>query len=702
VGRPHRPAERRRREVGQIDRRHRMTTETRPAEPRTPAAERTSPAVKWPVFGASLIGVVAVAIWAIATPDAAYDTIYSWTVWVGSSFGWFYILLGTAILVFVLFLGISRFGTLRLGPEHSRPEFSTFAWASMLFAAGIGTDVMFFSVVEPVTQYVAPPVGDGETVQAAREATVWTLFHYGITGWGMYALMGMALGFFAYRLNLPLAVRSALYPIFGRRIDGVLGHAVDTAAVLGTIFGVATSLGIGVVFLNFGLNELFGVPNGLTAQIALAALAVTVAAISATTGVDKGIRFLSQLNVILALALAFWVLITGKTEMLLEGVVMNVGDFVASFPGLTMDTMAFDQANEWMNLWTLFFWAWWVAWASFVGLFLARISRGRTIRQFVAGTMVIPFAYIVMWVSIFGNAALDRVRGGDEAFAEAAQNYDGRGFFMLVEEYPASGVVIALGTFVGLLFYITSADSGALVMGNLCSHLRHVQEDCAAWQRIVWAAVTGLLTIAVLAVGGIYALQYATVIMGLPFAIVMILVMWGLFKALRREMQRVDSSGVHHRPPPSPEGERESWTARIARVTNFVDLDDAHDHLERIVAPALTKVAEELRARGVAAATDSGVAEPSEDDPDGGRYVEIRADDPNHPDHPFRYRVQVTMSPVPTYGGRMIGDRDQYARLDVHLDTGAQGYDVMGYSESQVIHDCLDEYEQHLAFLRLS
>lgn len=673
---------------------------TRP-EPESGNLLTRGPSIKWPVFGASLIGVVAVALWAIIAPDAAYDTIYSWTVWVGSRFGWFYITLGTAILVFVLFLGISRFGTMRLGPEHSRPEFSTFAWASMLFAAGIGTDVMFFSVVEPVTQYVAPPVGEGETVEAAREATVWTLFHYGITGWGMYALMGMALGFFAYRLNLPLAVRSALYPIFGKRVDGVLGHAVDTAAVLGTIFGVATSLGIGVVFLNFGLNELFGVPNGLAAQIGLAALAVTVAAISATTGVDKGIRLLSQLNVILALSLAFWVLITGKTEMLIEGVVMNVGDFVASFPGLTMDTMAYDQANEWMNLWTLFFWAWWVAWASFVGLFLARISRGRTIRQFVAGTMVIPFAYIVMWVSIFGNAALDRVRGGDADFAEAAQNYDGRGFFMLVEQYPASGVVIAVATFVGLLFYITSADSGALVMGNLCSNLRHVQEDCAAWQRIVWAAVTGLLTIAVLAVGGIFALQYATVIMGLPFAIVMILVMWGLYKALRRELQRVESGGVHHRPPLGPEDDRESWTARIARVTNFVDVEAAERHLERAVEPGLTKVADELQARGVAATTVSGVAEPSEDDIHGGRFVELRADDPNHPDHPFRYRVQVTLTPVPTYGGRVPGERDLYARLDVHLDTGAQGYDVMGYRESQVIHDCLDQYESHLEFLRL-
>ena len=306
-----------------------------------------------------------------------------------------------------------------------------------------------------------------------------------------------------------------------------------------------------------------------------------------------------------------------------------------------------------------------------------------------------------MWVSIFGNAALDRVRGGDDAFAEAAQNYDGRGFFMLVEQYPAAGAVIAVATFVGLLFYVTSADSGALVMGNLCSNLRNVQEDCAAWQRIVWASVTGLLTVAVLAVGGIYALQYATVIMGLPFAVVMILVMWGLYKALRRELQRAEAGGVHHRPPAATETDRESWKSRIARVTNFVDLDDAEEHLDQVVAPALAEVATELQERNVAATTVAGVAEPSEDDPHGGRFVELRADDAEHPDHPFRYRVQVTMSPVPTYGGRMIGGRDQYARLDVHLDQGAQDYDVMGYRGSQVIHDCLDQYEQHLEFLRM-
>jgi len=670
-----------------------MSTDTRAPvdEPgQAPETRWGGPSPRWPVFLPSVIVITAVAVWAIVVPKQAESVIGSVVGQVTTGFGWFYVLLATVILGFVLYLGISRYGQIRLGPDHSRPEFSTFAWASMLFAAGIGTDVMFFSVVEPVTQYVAPPTGTPESVTAAREATVWTLFHYGITGWAMYALMGLALAYFAYRRHLPLAVHSALHPIFGDRINGPLGHAVDTAAVLGTVFGVATSLGIGVVFLNIGLNVLFGVGIGLGVQISLAALAVTMAAISATTGVDKGIRILSQLNVLLALALAGWVLLTGKTTFLLNAIVMNVGDFARTFPAKTMETFAFVDNDEWMSLWTLFFWAWWIAWASFVGMFLARISRGRTIRQFVAGTMIIPFSYIVMWISIFGNAAIDRVRGGDTEFAELAQDYDGPGFYSLLQDYPASGVVITVAFVVGLLFYVTSADSGALVMGNLSSRLRSVQDDAAPWMRIVWAAVTGLLTIAVLAVGGIYTLQYATIIFAVPFAIVLVLVMWGLMKALRVEGHRVDS-GDHHLPTMlsarSGREAREAWRERVARAVNFVDADDARAHLRSVVGPALAGVTEELVSRDVDAETSAG---------DG--YVELRTSDA---DHPFVYRVQLAEHPVPAYGGRMVGDRDRYARLEVHLLGGGQDYDVMGLTENQVIHDCLDQYEQHLEFLRL-
>ena len=689
----------------------RTTSSTVSTEHPAPRRRRGSltdgPSVRVPVFAASAVGVLAMAAWAIAAPTQAQTVIGDGVAWVVGAFGWFYIALTTAVLVFVLYLALSRYGSVRLGPDDSRPEFSTFAWASMLFAAGIGTDVMFFAVAEPVTQYMAPPTGAAQSVEAARDATVWTLFHYGISGWGLYALMGLALGYFSYRLDLPLAVRSALHPIFGRRIDGALGHSVDTAAVLGTIFGVATSLGIGVVFLNQGLNVLFGVPVGLGAQIALIVLAVAIAAVSATTGVDRGIRFLSQLNVVLALALAGWVLVTGRTGFILDAVVMNVGDYVQTFASRTMETFAFSSGtSEWMSLWTLFFWAWWVAWASFVGVFLARISRGRTIRQFVAGTLIIPFVYIVMWISIFGNAALERIRGGDAAFARTALDSPEAGFYALLQDYPLSGVVIALSVFVGLLFYVTSADSGALVMANLSSNLRSVQDDAAPWLRIAWAAATGLLTIAVLAVGGIYALQNATVIFGLPFAFVIVLVMVGLLKALRAEGRRLDA-GVGALPPAVPEERGEvdaalasTWKARLARAVSFVDVEEAEAYLSSVVRPALADVAGELTARSVPAEVSSGVggADGTDGGSDGAGLPWVRLATAG--EQPFVYRVQVAEAPVPTYGGRIVGDRDRYARLEVRT-AGGDRHDVMGHSTAQVIHDCLDRYERHLELLRL-
>lgn len=308
--------------------------------------------------------------------------------------------------------------------------------------------------------------------------------------------------------------------------------------------------------------------------------------------------------------------------------------------------------------------------------------------------MVIPFLYIVMWISIFGNAAIDKVRGGDDAFAEAAVDFTGVGFYDLLRDYPLADVVVFLAVVVGLLFYITSADSAALVMGNLCSELHDVQQDCTAWLRITWASATGLLTVAMLAVGGILALQYATIIMGLPFAFVLVLVMWGLFRSLRDEGRK--AGGVRGISPllsartGSGADNRKAWQARLARAINFVDDEAAAAYLGSTVEPALREVAEELTRMGVDASVAHG-------DVAGAPYAELAtAGDEGQ----FVYRVQVRRSPVPTYGGRMIGNRDQYARLEVHLVDGGQDYDVMGYTSEQVIHDCLDQYERHLEFLR--
>ena len=668
------------------------TTEaaTPPNPPTPPSRHKQEPSarqapIKPRVIGGAALIILLVAGWALVAPESSSEILGTAVGWTSEWFGWFYIALATAILVFVGYVGL-RYRKVRLGQEDDRPEFSTFAWASMLFAAGIGTDVMFFAVAGPATQYMYPPQGDGSTLDTARESTVWTLFHYGITGWGMYALMGVALGYFAHRKGLPLAVRSTLYPLIGKRIKGVAGDAVDVATMIGTIFGVATSLGIGVVMLNVGLDILFGVPQGIPAQIGLVVLAVGVATASALTGVDRGIRILSQLNVVLALFLAAWVLITRDTAFLLRAAVMNVGDFVNLFPGMTMDTMAFDYDPDWMGGWTLFFWAWWIAWACFVGMFLARISKGRTIGQFVVGTLTIPFMYIVMWVTIFGNAAVKKIMDGDAEFGELAVNQPEAGFFTLLQDTPGALFLVGLATFVGLLFYVTSADSGALVMANLSSHLDDSERDGRPVLRIVWAVATGVLTIAMLLVGGIPALQSATIIMGLPFAFVMILVMWSLHRALEGERTLTDAmrTTLATSSVATPTGTG-SWRRRLSESFGTVSAKTAQSHLDSVVLPALASVRDELVERGVDAQIEDGEGV--------GRVGRMTTLVVPGQVSDFRYPVQVRSMPAPSFGTRMIEGDDVTHAVEVALPTGGR-YSLLDHDVDQVCHDVLDHYER--------
>ncbi len=666
-----------------------MSTNTAPDLDLDPPPTRVS--TKWTVLVVSVAFILVVALWALIAPERSATILGSVVGWTSEWFGWFYIALATSILLFVIIIGV-RYRDVRLGKDDDRPEFSLFSWSAMLFAAGIGTDLMFFAVAEPASQYLFPPQGEPESLDAARESTVWAIFHYGITGWGMYALMGLALGFYVHRLGLPLAIRSTLYPLLGRRIKGPVGDAVDIATVLGTIFGVATTLGIGVVMLNVGLGILFGTPQGLPAQTVLVILAVGAATVSAVTGVDRGIRILSQLNVLLAIFLAAWVLVTGQTAFLLRALVMNVGDFVSMFPGMTMDTMAFDYPAEWMSGWTLFFWAWWIAWASFVGLFLARISKGRTIGQFVVGTLTIPFSYIVMWISIFGNSAVQQIRQGDAAFGETAVNVPEEGFYSLLQQYPGAFFLVGLSTFVGLLFYVTSADSGALVMANLSSNLPGGNVDAHPALRIVWAVVTGVLTIGMLVVDGIPALQSATIIMGLPFAFVIIAVMIGLPKALAED--RVRSLAAPARRVPELPGRPTPglWRRRVARAFGTVTVRQADEHLEKVVLPALREVCAELVAQGVDADVTVDELRPSGEVR---RTAELVV---HHQGEDFRYPVRVRRQLAPSFGARVIEADDETTTLDVDMPTGGS-YDIMAYDRDQVCTSVLDHYERWAASL---
>ena len=593
----------------------------------------------------------------------------------------------------MIHLGL-RYPRVRLGGDYDRPEYSTFSWAAMLFAAGIGTDLMFYAVAEPAAQFLSPPQIPGGTVDAARQSTVWAIYHYGITGWGMYALMGLALGYFAHRKKAPLAVRSVLAPLFGKRVRGLIGHSVDIATVIGTIFGVATSLGIGVVMLNVGLNILFGIPQGLGAQTALVVLAVVLATISATTGVDKGIRSLSQLNVALAVVLAGWALFTGNTTFLLRSMVMNIGDFVTMFPGMTLDTMAYDYPAGWMQSWTLFFWAWWIAWSAFVGMFLARISKGRTIGQFVLGTLMIPFSYIVMWISIFGNSAVKRIMDGDAAFGQAATASPEQGFFQLLTTIPGTPVLIALSTFVGLLFYVTSADSGALVMANLCSELPAADTDARPSLRILWAAATGILTIGMLMVGGIPALQSATIIMAIPFALVLMLVMVGLNRALREEHlheQAVQRSFTAQWASPETAISSGSWRRRLSLSLDSVSSRQAEERLQNVIRPALDEVAEALQERGVPAVVrevSNGLQQ------NVSRRVQLEALSESEDGEDFVYPVQIRRSSATSCGARTIGTDDVTIHLEVAFGEGLS-YNIYPYECNQICNDVLDHYERY-------
>ncbi|WP_043484574.1 choline BCCT transporter BetT [Arthrobacter sp. SPG23] len=669
------------------------------ASPAPDAAPERTTRVNKTVFFGSATGVVGIALWSILAKDNAEAVIGSMVGWVSTNMGWYYFLIVTAVVVFVLVAALSRVGKTKLGPDHSKPQFGMFTWAAMLFAAGIGIDLMFFSVSEPVSQYLAPPQGEGGTAEAARQALVWTLFHYGLTGWALYALMGLALGYFAYRHNLPLSIRSALYPIFGKKIEGPLGHAVDIAALLGTIFGIATSLGIGVVQLNYGLNFMFGIPENLAVQIGLIALSVVMATVSVVSGVEKGIRRLSELNVILAVALMLFVLVTGKTSFLLDGIVQNVGDVMSRFPAMTLDTFAYDRPTDWLNAWTLFFWAWWIAWAPFVGLFLARISRGRTIRQFVLGTMTVPFLFILLWISVFGNSSIDLIMNGNAAFGEAAMSYPERGFYSLLAEYPGVPVTAAVATFTGLLFYVTSADSGALVMANFTSHLKDADADGPEWMRVFWAVATGLLTLAMLMVGGVATLQNATIVMGLPLSLLLVFIMLGLYKALRVENSLNDSyraslPGIITGRAGDPRGGR-SWRQRLTRAMSYPGRRQTTRFVEAVAVPALREVSEELKAQGAETVLSVSTVESCGID-----SVDLQL--AMGEERPFKYQIYPVQYETPSYATRRADPDDHYYRMEVFSLEGSHGYDLMGYTKEQVITDVLDHYEQHLEFLHLN
>lgn len=451
------------------------------------------------------------------------------------NFGWFYILAVAGFLMFALWLFVSPYSAIKLGKDDDEPEFSYPTWFAMLFSAGMGIGLLFYGVAEPMIHFATPRIGEGGTPDAAREAMNLAFLHWGLHAWGIYIVVGLALGYFAYRHDLPLTVRSALYPLLGDRIRGWPGHIVDIVAIFGTLFGIATSLGLGVMQINAGLNYLGLLSVGTTQQMVLILVITAIATASAVSGVGKGVRRLSELNMLAGLLLLAFVFLFGPTVFLLSTLVENIGRYLWTLPYTSFRTLPYSGA-DWQASWTMFYWGWWISWAPFVGMFIARVSRGRTIREFIGGVLFAPVAMTFVWFTVFGETAIHIEMFDGGGMAKAVADSVPTALFVMLDRLPLSTISSAIATLMVITFFVTSADSGALVIDIIGSG---GDQDPPIATRIFWAVLSGVVAAILLLVGGLQALQTAAVTTALPFTIVMVLMCVCLVISLREERSAV-------------------------------------------------------------------------------------------------------------------------------------------------------------------
>ncbi|TED37124.1 BCCT family transporter [Pseudomonas aeruginosa] len=648
-----------------------------------------------PVFYGAAILILLFAAVVIGFPQRAGEWLLAAQTWASQTVGWYYLLAMTLYLIFVVVTALSGYGKIKLGADHDEPEFSYLSWAGMLFAAGISITLFLFCVSEPLTHFLQPPQGEAGTQEAARQAMELLFLHWGLHGWGVFALVAMALAYFAYRHNLPLALRSALYPLIGKRINGPIGYTVDCFGIIATVFGLGADMGFGVLQLNSGLDYLYAIPHTHAVQMVLIVLMMGAAISVAVSGVDKGIRILSDINMLLACSLLLFVLFAGPTQHLLNTLVQNVGDYLGHLPGKSFDLYAYGGPSDWLGSWTVFYWAWWIAWAPFVGLFIARISRGRTIREFVFGVLFIPLGFTLAWMSIFGNSALEQALGGASELGRVAIEQPSMALYQMLQNYPWSRAVITVTVLVSFVFFVTSADSGTVVLSTLSAHGGSADDDGPKWLRVFWGSVTALVTGGLLFAGSIDALKSAVVLTSLPFSLILLLMMWGLHKAFYMESQRQRARSHSLAPLMSGNGKRSGgWKRRLSQAVHFPSRDEVYRFMNDVVRPAISEVSEVFREKGLAvdAQLDPGNASLS---------LEIGHGE----QHRFLYQVLMRGYFTPSFaragmGGLHLKNR-RYFRAEVHLAEGSQDYDLMGYTKEQIINDMLDQYERHLQFLHL-
>ncbi|CAM3462000.1 MULTISPECIES: BCCT family transporter [Psychrobacter] len=497
------------------------------------------PRVSKPVFLTSAILILAFIIFGALFNEQAEVVFNQAKAFVSLRFGWFFIVVVNLTLVMSIYMIFSRYGDIRLGHQNERPEYNLVSWIGMLFSAGIGIGLLYWGTAEPLYHFMAPPLGEAETVAAAKQAMNISFLHYGLHVWALYGMVALSLAYFHYRVGLPLAIRSTLYPILGKKIYGGWGHTVDTLAVFGTMFGVVTTLGLGVLQINSGLETLFGVPNNITVQIILIGFITMLAGLSLFMGLDKGIKRLSDTNIFFTVILLSFVIIFGPTQFIFNSFVENIGNYLHEIVPLGLWTESYSGEENWQSSWTIFYWAWWISWSPFVGVFVARISRGRTIREFILGVLLIPITILFLWFTAFGGSAvnMELMAAADPnlvspGLIEAVKADTGSAIFKLMESYPLTEAVNLLIVVMIVLWFVTSSDSASFVIDMLTSG---GDTNPPKIQRLFWAGAEGVIAAVLLAAGGLSALQAASIVSGFPFAIVIVVMMYSLLRGLSRD-----------------------------------------------------------------------------------------------------------------------------------------------------------------------
>ena len=642
------------------------------------------------VIGATLFFVVLLVAMILIVPEQTQTLLNAAKSGIFANFSWFYVLAFSVFLGFLVILSVSSLGNIKLGNDEEEPEFGFLSWLAMLFAAGMGVGLMFFGVAEPLTHYLSD-ITTGSAEHKQQEALLHTVFHWGIHAWAVYGTIALALAYFGFRYKLPLALRSCFYPLLKERINGKLGDLIDIMALLATLFGIITTLGFGASQLGAGLHQLGWISeNSFSLQIVVITVVMSLAIFSAISGVGKGVKILSELNLTLAFCLLIFVLVAGPTLYLLSAFSDNIGTYLSNLVQLSFKTYVYEQEHTgWFSGWTILYWAWWCSWAPFVGLFIARISKGRTIREFIFGVLVIPSMFGILWFTVFGNTAIWLNDG--EAAGTLGQMISSPEtlLFKFLDYLPLSGVTGLVSLVVISLFFITSADSGIYVLNNIAS--RDKSLAAPRWQAVMWGILMSVVAIVLMQSGGLANLQAMTLLVALPFAMLMLLMCFSLWKGLNADKKYFDTK-VN---PTSIFWTGDKWKERLEQMMNQTQEKDILRFLKHTVLPAMRELRQELIGKYDLSVQVNTLFE--QDEP----AVELVIQKDSMRD--FMYGVKSIGREV---SEQLINDDNlphiqhsmTYEPYTYFFD-GRVGYDVQYMDQDELIADMLKHYERYLSLL---